>query len=70
MKIPAGKTSGFLNCDIRQEPLKKGNLGYINGYVRGGNDVPCAVFVRLEDGYSGLISPSAMTVTNEDYSNV
>ena len=27
------------------EPAKSGDIGYIDGYVRGGNDVPYAVVV-------------------------
>ena len=47
-----GKIAVEVIRDVYQSDLKEGDLGYIDGYVRGG-DGPCAVFVR-NDGYIDL----------------
>ena len=50
MKIPQGKTEVIATSDSHQCEIKMGDVGYIDGYVRGGDDRPYAVFVRLSDG--------------------
>ncbi len=35
--------------------VKDGDIGYIDGYVSGGDGRPCAVFVRLTDGVVDLV---------------
>ena len=32
-------------CDSPYGEYKKCDYGYVDGYVRGGNDVPCAVII-------------------------
>ena len=32
-------------CDSRYKDWKVGDLGYVDGYCRGGDDVPCAVVI-------------------------
>jgi hypothetical protein len=39
------KTKVELKNDVQQSDLKKGDKGYIDGYCRGGNNVPYAVIV-------------------------
>lgn len=42
----------FLN-DQHQESFKKGDIGYIDGYVTGGDGRPYAIVVRDSDGHVG-----------------
>ena len=42
------KTRAKLKVDVAQSDLRKGDEGYIDGYCRGGNDVPYAAFVSGE----------------------
>lgn len=39
------KTKVELKGDVQQSQLKIGDRGYIDGYCRGGNDVPYAAIV-------------------------
>lgn len=43
------KTKVAMNCDDNQyQEWKKGETGYIDGYVRGGTDAPLAAVVLKE----------------------
>lgn len=55
MKSLGGKTKVRLCGSPPQTQLRQDDLGYIDGYVRGANDVPLAVFVRLYDGLIDLV---------------
>lgn len=46
MNVPSGKTIIKLRNDIAQSSCKKGDVGYIDGYVWNG-DLPFAVFVSI-----------------------
>lgn len=48
------KTKVKIICDVPNSMLKKGDSGYIDGYVRGGNDVPYAIVVVGE--YIGFVN--------------
>jgi len=50
---PNGKTSAQITNNVHQTELSKGDVGYIDGYVQGGDGRPYAVFVR-QDGYIDL----------------
>ena len=49
------KTAIVFVKDQHQEKFKEGDEGYIDGYVRGGDGVPCAVVVG-DDGHIGFAS--------------
>jgi hypothetical protein len=50
------KTRAILTGDVYQSRLKEGDKGYIDGYVRGGDERPYAVFVRDSDGLIDMVS--------------
>lgn len=50
IKVPVGKTVVKVLNDVYQSRLKKGDIGYIDGYLRGGDDRPYVQVVRLSDG--------------------
>lgn len=50
------KTKARVVSDVYQTALKKNDLGYIDGYVQGGDNRPYAVFVREPDGFIDLVS--------------
>ncbi len=54
MKIPSGKTKVEIMQDVHQSELKKGDIGYIDGYVQAGDTRPYASVVRITDGYIDL----------------
>ena len=60
MQVPEGKTKAFVKEDIYQEILKKGDHGYIDGYVQGADSRAYAVFVR-KDGVIGMAAPYQLT---------
>jgi len=43
------KTKVEITSDVHQERAKKGDIGYIDGYCRGGNDMPYAMVVIGEN---------------------
>ncbi len=49
MKIPSGKTKVILIKDVHQSDFKKGDIGYIDGYVQAADRISYAVVVRLSD---------------------
>ncbi len=57
LRMPVGKTPARLSSDIHQTNLKKGDLGYIDGYVQGADGRPYVVFVRMSDGAIDLALP-------------
>jgi hypothetical protein len=52
--IPEQKTRVLIKQKINQTDFEEGDFGYIDGYVRGGDERPYAVVVRLRDGYIDL----------------
>lgn len=46
------KTRVIIASDVHQEKAKAGDCGYIDGYVSGADNRPCAVFV--EDNYGNF----------------
>lgn len=52
---PIGKTKAVIMSNVNQSQLKQNDLGYIDGYVKGGDDRPYAVFIRWEDGVIDLV---------------
>ncbi len=55
MKIPSGKTKVEIMQDVHQSDFKKGDIGYIDGYVQAGDARPYASVVRISDGYIDLV---------------
>lgn len=55
MAIPAGKTEAILTADVHQSNFKKGDSGYIDGYVQAADTRPYAVFVRCDSGAIDLV---------------
>ena len=55
MNIPHSKTKVRLHNDIHQSFLKKGDVGYIDGYVQAPDGRPYSVFVRRSDGLIDLV---------------
>ena len=65
MKLPTGKTKcriidarrtfRLFKRKVFRTDLKKGDTGYIDGYVRGVSSCPHAVFVRDSDGVVDLL---------------
>ena len=49
------KTKAIITGNVHQSDLNGGDTGYIDGYVRGGDDRPCAVFVRDDDGLVDMV---------------
>lgn len=49
-------TKAIILQDIHQEPLKEADMVTIDGYVRGANDRPYAVAIRISDGAFGLVA--------------
>ena len=39
------KTKVRITCTSIYEDFHKGDVGYVDGYIRGGDDTPCAVVV-------------------------
>jgi len=66
---PLGKTPVILTANPYQEDLKKGDICYIDGYVRGGDDRPYAVLVRLKDGLIGHASTYQIKVWYKEVNN-
>jgi len=56
MNVPTGKTSVKAISDETQGEIKKGDIGYIDGYVQAADSRPYAIFVRLSDGKLGFMS--------------
>jgi len=56
MIIPKGKTIATIDGKVPQSRMQDGDIGYIDGYIRGGDGKPYAVFVRTEDGEVGMVS--------------
>ncbi len=54
-ELPSGKTFVLITGDVYQELFKAGDQGYIDGYIRGCDDIPMAIVVRISDGYIGFI---------------
>ena len=50
-----GKTLVEIIDNVHQTRIRRGDRGFIDGYVRGGDGVPKAVFVRLSDGLIDLV---------------
>ena len=67
MKYPAGKTPAQIKDDVYQEPFKRLDVGYIDGYVRGGDNRPVAVFVRESDGYIGFLPTYQLQALFDQY---
>lgn len=44
----------------------KGDVGFVDGYVRGGNDVPCAVVVMKDTGRFVLAELSSFKLYNRN----
>lgn len=42
------KTEVIVNADIHQEPLFKGDVGYIDGYVQAGDGRPYAIVITYK----------------------
>lgn len=66
LEIPKGKTKVVAIGNTHQSEIKKGDVGYIDGYCRGGNDVPFLVFVRLSDGRIDFVSTYNVTAINKN----
>lgn len=49
------KTSVSLLSDGVQNDFKKGDKGYVDGYVQAADGRPYAVVVRYSDGYMELV---------------
>jgi site-specific DNA-cytosine methylase len=43
-------TNAVVVKDIHQEPLEKGDVVFIDGYVRGNDGITYAVAIRVDDG--------------------
>jgi len=56
---PAGKTRAIITQPVAQTMFKNGDTGYIDGYVRCGDDRPAAVFVR-DDGIIDFVPTYAI----------
>lgn len=65
--IPHGKTYAQLTYDINQSELKEFDIGYIDGYVRGGDERPYCVFVRKSDGLIDLVPMYAVRAIQAVY---
>ena len=39
------RTKVRITCTSSYEDFHKGDVGYVDGYIRGGDDTPCAVVV-------------------------
>jgi hypothetical protein len=55
IKQPKSKTLVMITSNVNQSDFKEFELGYIDGYVNGGDMRPYAVVVRLTDGYIDLV---------------
>lgn len=64
MDIPAGKTAARLNNTPHQTVMRKGDEGYVDGYVQAGDSRPYAVFVRKSDGAFDLVPTYMLTAYN------
>lgn len=49
-----------LKQDIPQSTFKQGDNGLIDGYVRGGDGIPYAAFIRIPDGTIELVPTYAV----------
>ena len=56
------KTKVEITSDVHQERAKKGDIGYIDGYVRGGDERPYSVVIIGE--YVCLVPVFQLKVIN------
>lgn len=64
--VPVGKTRVTLKDDIPRTAIRKGDVGYIDGYVFNGRDNgTMAIFVRC-DGYFQLVDLYEITAYATD----
>jgi hypothetical protein len=56
MIIPQGKTIVILTTTQHQCIFTEGDVGYIDGYVRGADEHPYVVVVRVSDGAVDMVS--------------
>lgn len=55
------RTNVIIDQDVYQSALEKGDEGYIDGYVRGGDERPYAVVVIPSKGIIELCPTTALT---------
>lgn len=67
-------TNVIITKDVYQSDVKKDDVGFIDGYVRGGDNTPLAVFIRHFDGAIDLVPLHAIrcvmgTICGQDLIN-
>ena len=53
-------------CDGPYGDYYKGDVGFVDGYVRGGDDVPCAVVVMKDTGRFVLAQLNSFKLYNRN----
>ncbi len=66
MKVPDGKTVVILTASPAQCMFKEYDIGYIDGYVVGGDGRTYAVVVGIKDGIIDLVPMDSLRATELD----